>query len=807
MLLSFIFRTYITEQNILSERVMIMANQKPTPTPVKDPNEKFMLYPTVLFNKKEEDSIKDGSSAVTTYTYMKGCIMGVCDKFSHPVVILQRKNNLQDCDNCVNCGKDENSALCGKGKYLRLESTLFYDRWAKICIKIREQDDKKQCCQRDEIIADFLLNNLNKTPKEKKTETIYFGNEKIELHISMAEDETSHMCIRYECPVSHYDEIAVNINVNGIEGVMIIGQLFFEDTPDDQIKEFQKKAKELGFKDNDIASLISSAKVDKKEKYLGLQDSEIESLVSNVKVEKNKFLVKGCKFSKTDGKKSQKVLSSGEMVKSVFSCVKNLETDLRQEYSYRIDNNIKNLQEKMIHNFNDCFSGCSTNQNNNISIVQKCEEKYNVLRDAFHSSLEIFCDATDTVTELYSFMPRGLFFNSPNVVGRIKTEHTCCDDIFTNFPLINDFDVFTEVGDGYFCICKKLDVAEEKCIKILIKITKIDEAINRIISGFLQSVSLYITELYAQYNGAQISEYTKMMRHEMGQLNEAILIRINTFQEAVRNQDEDYYTYSFLTECNQVIEDFKAHTHSTMLRCNSSRYFTQLPDVNKQLFYPYESFLYKWRYIYEKAAKYKNVDFNMESVQIFDLSRTRMYADKSMIEQVAYNLTNNAIKYSIPGTTISIDCKLNDRKDAYQLIVTNYGRALREEEINKIFDYGYRGSNNNEANGSGLGLYLSKEIAKAHGGSLTVEIEKVSDYDVSCLYLYSEMPEKFQSPEIRDIIEEELNCLEQTDYFYEIKKPEFSNQSFTPYLIKRYLNTGTTKYRFILSVPYDKDLK
>lgn len=64
MLLFFIFRTYITEQNILSERVMIMANQKPTPTPVKDPNEKFMLYPTVLFNEKEEDSIKDGSSAV-----------------------------------------------------------------------------------------------------------------------------------------------------------------------------------------------------------------------------------------------------------------------------------------------------------------------------------------------------------------------------------------------------------------------------------------------------------------------------------------------------------------------------------------------------------------------------------------------------------------------------------------------------------------------------------------------------------------------------------------------------------------------
>ena len=301
-----------------------------------------------------------------------------------------------------------------------------------------------------------------------------------------------------------------------------------------------------------------------------------------------------------------------------------------------------------------------------------------------------------------------------------------------------------------------------------------------------------------------ISEYTTMMRHEMGQLNEAILIRINTFQEAIGKQKEDDYTYAFITECNHIIDDYKSHAHSTMLRCNSSRYFTKLPDIHKEPFYPYESFLYKWKYIYEKAAKNKQVNFLMEPVMLSDLTRPRMYADKAMIEQVAYNLTNNAIKYSIPGTTISIDCKLNDRKDAYQLIVTNYGRAIREDEIDKIFDYGFRGSNHNNANGSGLGLYLSREIAKEHGGRLTVETEKISDYDVSCLYLYSEMPDRFQSPEIRDDIKKELFRLKETKYSAEIEKPQFNNQSFTPYLIRQYLNTGTLKYKFILAIPYDK---
>ncbi|MBR3768705.1 MAG: hypothetical protein IKL10_10785 [Clostridia bacterium] len=756
-----------------------MANQKTPPTPVKAPAEKFMLYPTKLFNATDDEIITDGSSAVASHTYLRGLVMGTCDKFGHPVVILQRNNNTENCARCENCGKDENTAFCGDGKFLRLESTLFYDHWAKVCKKIRDKGGKTQCCQRDEIIADLLLNNLNREAID--TEGFNLTGVKIKTCATKFDGKNSHLCVHYECPISHYDEIAVNINVNGIEGVLIIGQLLFSDTSVEQVNEFKENSKELGYRDEEIKLLIESAKV------------------------KRKNFVNKNASSKMSKKKLNEALTVEEIISEIFECVEKLEAALEREYTHRIDNNVKNLQEKMINSFNASYCVPEKNDKYNISKVKKCEEQYKLLRAAFYSSLKVFCAATDTVTELYSLMPKGLYFNSPNVLGRIKTDSTYYDAMFLSSVLINEFDVFTEIGREYSGICKKLDVTEEKYIKIIIKITKTDEAINRIFNGFLQFVSLYITELFAQYNGAQISEYTKMMRHEMGQLNEAILIRINTFQEAVGKQDEDYYTYNFLSECNHVIEDFKAHAHSTMLRCNSSRYFNQLPDMHKELFYPYESFLYKWRYIYERAARNKHVNFNMEPVQFFDLSRPRMYADKSMIEQVAYNLTNNAIKYSIPGTTISIDCRLNEQKDAYQLIVTNYGRQLREEEINSIFDYGFRGSNNNEANGSGLGLFLSKEIANAHNGNLTVETEKISDYDVSCLYLYSEMPEKFQNREIRKAIEEELNRLKESKFSYDFEIPKLNNQSFTPYLIKRYLNTGTMKYKFILSIPYEKN--
>lgn len=744
---------------ILIERIIFMAKTNPTPIPVTENNEqeKFMLYPTKLFNdEKNAVDFEQDSSAIASRAYMRGLVMEICDEFKRPVVLLQKKY-LNDGDECKNCKNDKNTDFCCSGNFSRLESALFYDHWAMLCKRIRKNKGKPTCCKQDEGVAEFLLNNI-KTLKPGKTD-INIGNEVITAEITRDNGDIPHVCVRYECPISHYDEIAVNINVNGIEGVMIIGQLLF-DTEDNERKE----------RFNNIVSSY-------------YDDSEEEK-------------------SKLAYEKAKNENGLSKVIHDIFTCVKELEKALLKEYEYRIDNNAKTLQEKMIKNFNAHYQKNEEIEKENIDEVKKCEEKYEQLKVVFLSSLNVFCDATDIVTELYYSVPDGLYFNSKNVTGRIKTNIIQdYKQFFEKSPVIEK-DEFVKICNGYYEFCKKLDVTEEKYVRIIIN--RKDKTIDKIFSGFLQFVSLYITELFAQYNGMLISEYTTMMRHEMGQLNEAILIRINTFQEAIGKQKEDDYTYAFITECNHIIDDYKSHAHSTMLRCNSSRYFTKLPDIHKEPFYPYESFLYKWKYIYEKAAKNKQVNFLMEPVMLSDLTRPRMYADKAMIEQVAYNLTNNAIKYSIPGTTISIDCKLNDRKDAYQLIVTNYGRAIREDEIDKIFDYGFRGSNHNNANGSGLGLYLSREIAKEHGGRLTVETEKISDYDVSCLYLYSEMPDRFQSPEIRDDIKKELFRLKETKYSAEIEKPQFNNQSFTPYLIRQYLNTGTLKYKFILAIPYDK---
>lgn len=733
---------------------MATKKNKTQPCPETSEQEQLVLYPTMLFNETPGDAFSQGKSAIASCTYMRGLVMGICDEFKRPVVILQKNNNKSK--SCENCENDGNTAFCCSGNYSRLESTLFYDNWAKLCKKIREDDGKIKCCKRDEIITEYLLNNINST--KKSTAKIPFGEEEIVAHITKEKGENPHICIRYECPVSHYDEIAVNINVNGIEGVMIIGQFLFKDTSVQQNTRFEETVGRY------------------------YKNDEIEQFLKDVK-------------------STQK--TAEETVAQIFKCVRELENALNIEYISKVESNVKILQDKMIKTFDTYYK----NNFNSIDIyenkIQICERKYEVLKVAFSNALEELKKAKGKI-DLYYSIPSGLYFNSKNDTKKVSGCLTKEEENIFNSYIHQKLNEFEKVSDNLLAYSKKLDLHEEKYVSLFIKSNTVDKYIKNLFDSFLQFSCIYITELFAQFSGAQITEYTTMMRHEFGQLNEAILIRVNTFQEAISKQNEDDYTYGFLDECNHMIADFKSHAHSTMLKCNSSRYFSLIPDLHKEWFYPYESFLHKWKYIYSKAAKNKHLDFVMAPVQLSDLSRPRMYADKSMIEQIAYNLTNNALKYSIPGTTINIDCRLNDEKNKYLIIVSNYGRAISKKEEENIFKYGFRGSNHNDASGSGLGLYLSREIAETHGGTLDLETEYISEYDVSCLYLYNDMPDRFIDYETKKKVEDELNRLEQTNHISEMKRPLLANESFTPYLIKKYLTKGTMKYKFILSIPYDK---
>jgi len=94
------------------------------------------------------------------------------------------------------------------------------------------------------------------------------------------------------------------------------------------------------------------------------------------------------------------------------------------------------------------------------------------------------------------------------------------------------------------------------------------------------------------------------------------------------------------------------------------------------------------------------------------------------ISQVAVNLLNNAVSYTNEGGTISV--RLSESEDGIEIAVEDDGVGISPEDLPNIFNRFYRADksrSDHESNHFGLGLAISQEIAKAHGGELTVESE------------------------------------------------------------------------------------
>jgi len=93
--------------------------------------------------------------------------------------------------------------------------------------------------------------------------------------------------------------------------------------------------------------------------------------------------------------------------------------------------------------------------------------------------------------------------------------------------------------------------------------------------------------------------------------------------------------------------------------------------------------------------------------------------DEELLSIALSQLLENALKYSCPGTAIVV--RLRPRSTAFDLSVWNRG-AIAPGEKYRIFDRFLRGSDGQRVNsGTGLGLYVARKIARAHGGTLEID--------------------------------------------------------------------------------------
>jgi signal transduction histidine kinase len=98
-----------------------------------------------------------------------------------------------------------------------------------------------------------------------------------------------------------------------------------------------------------------------------------------------------------------------------------------------------------------------------------------------------------------------------------------------------------------------------------------------------------------------------------------------------------------------------------------------------------------------------------------------LQCDEGLIRQVLVNLIENAVKYSVGGGVVSV--QLSDETTSVRIDVIDRGLGIPTAELERIFDKFYRldAEMTRGVGGSGLGLYISREIVAQLGGTLTVK--------------------------------------------------------------------------------------
>jgi heavy metal sensor kinase len=115
-------------------------------------------------------------------------------------------------------------------------------------------------------------------------------------------------------------------------------------------------------------------------------------------------------------------------------------------------------------------------------------------------------------------------------------------------------------------------------------------------------------------------------------------------------------------------------------------------------------------------AKNRGMDVEFKSA-----GSIRFTGDKSKLTRMLLNLLDNAVKYSSPGSTISVSTYFEREKIVVS--VSDDGPGIDAGELGYIFDSFHRLEEAREKNpsGAGLGLSIARWIARAHGGEIEVE--------------------------------------------------------------------------------------
>ncbi len=123
--------------------------------------------------------------------------------------------------------------------------------------------------------------------------------------------------------------------------------------------------------------------------------------------------------------------------------------------------------------------------------------------------------------------------------------------------------------------------------------------------------------------------------------------------------------------------------------------------------------------LFENQIKSKNLllETNFEG-------RSEIYGNSVQIEQLLFNLLDNAIKYSDPGGYLKIRVEDDEKQKQVVFNITNTTSIISKEDLKHIFKRFYRSKSGDGRKSFGLGLSIAKKVVNKHNGEIKASFNK-----------------------------------------------------------------------------------
>lgn len=177
----------------------------------------------------------------------------------------------------------------------------------------------------------------------------------------------------------------------------------------------------------------------------------------------------------------------------------------------------------------------------------------------------------------------------------------------------------------------------------------------------------------------------------LGELDEKQKLLLSTMQKS--NED-------LLGLVNALLEVYKYDADKLILTKTDFNIYNLVKQVYDEL---------------SPLAKSKNIEF----VIVCENQDIEINADRSELKRVICNLCGNAINYTQENGKVTITLK-HEGSDLIFSVADN-GSGIPEEDIPNMFQRFSQGTSKKRSTGTGLGLYLSRQIIESHGGKIWLE--------------------------------------------------------------------------------------